>query len=186
MSNENVKMGLDPQPNNKGVVETRPKVPISASVNTVNDLFVGGPYKITSGTVIAGVAGNAELLAGVIVKLYDANEKEVKNLPKSTAGFADVTFQENQRYITTISGTEFANDGSNNGAMYNITDEAATASANGLDGDSYSKIQLDGSTEATSTRQIIASFKVLKDGNLGGVTGTAVECVINPVNFQAW
>jgi hypothetical protein len=88
--------------------------------------------------------------------------------------------------LSTISGTQFADSGADNGKMYNITDESATASSNGLDGDSYSKIQLDGSSENADTRQIIASFKVRKDGNLGGVTGTQVECVINPVNFQAW
>lgn len=185
MSNENVKRGLEPLPDNKGMIECRSKIPISAAVNTVNDLFTGGPYKITSGTVIAAVAGNAELIAGSIVQLYDSNEKPVTNLPKSTAGFADVTYRADQRYQITVESTTFADNGSNNGQMYNITDEGGTASANGRDGSSYSTIQITGAA-AADTRQIIASFKVSKPGNLGGVAGTLVECRINPVNHQAW
>lgn len=185
MSNENVKMGLDPQPDNKGFIEVRPLIPISAAVNTVNALFKGSPYKITSGTVQAAVAGNAELIAGSIVKLYNSNKKEVLNLPASTAGYADVTYQPGQRYQITVESTTFADNGSNNGAMYNITDEGGTANADGFSGSGNSTIQITGAA-AASTRQIIASFKVRKDGNVGGVAGTLVECVINPVNHQAW
>lgn len=178
-------MGLDPQPDNKGFIETRPFVPISASVNTVNDLFKGSPYLITSGTVQAAVAGNGNLIAGSVVKLYNSNKKEVLNLPASTAGYADVTYQASQRYQITVESTTFAENGSNNGQMYNITDEGGTSNADGLSGTGNSTIQITG-TAAATTRQIIASYKVPKPGNLGGVAGTLVECIINPVNFQAW
>lgn len=187
MSNENVKKGLEPMPDNKGFIDCRYLVPISASVNTVNDLFAGGPYKIHSaGTLIAAVAGDSELIAGSIVQLYDSNKRKVTNLPKSTAGYADVTYLASQRYTITVSGTEFADDGSNNGFTYNITDEGGTASANGFDGSSYSTIQLDGSTEHASNCQIRVSKKVEKPDNVGGVTGTLVECTIDSANWQQW
>ncbi len=186
MSNEgNVKRGLDPLPDNKGMIECRYKVPISASVNTVNDLFKGGPYKISSGTVIAAVAGASELIAGSIVQLYDSSMQKVNNLPKSTAGYADVTYLANQRYQITVESTTFADDGSDNGKTYNITDEGGTASSNGRDGTSYSTIQITGTAHATDNA-IIASKKVEMPGNAGGVAKTLVEAVIHPDNHQAW
>jgi hypothetical protein len=191
MSNENIVGGLIPVPDNKGFVNTRDFVPVGSG-NTV-DLFVGSPYYMVSGAA-RGVpltdtdATDKDLeVAGAIVKLYNSSMVTVQNLPSSTAGYAEVTFEPNQQYLCTIDDTGFADNGSDNGDLYNLKAETNTdANADGFSGSGRSGVKLKGSTEATSDRQMAVSRKTQRVGNVGGVAGTEVFCTIHPDVFQEW
>lgn len=185
MANEgNMIAGLVPVPNNKGLVNTRDFVPISTS-NSVA-LFIGGTYKMSSGLLVGAGAGNAEGLSGCIVALYNTSGAAVLNLPISTGGFAEVTYEEGQEYEITVDSTAFAASGADNGKMYNFIAETGTANANGYDGDARSKIQLSGTSENADTRQFVASKIVRIAGNVGGVANTVVSGKINSVNWLQW
>jgi hypothetical protein len=191
MSNENIVGGLIPIPDNKGFVNTRDFVPVSAS-NTV-DLFMGSPYVMASGA-LTGVAltdtdaTDKDLeIAGAVVKLYNSNMVTVLNLPASTAGYAEVTYEPNQQYLCTMDSTHFADNGSDNGDLYNLKPETNTdANADGFSGAARSGVKIKSSTEATSDRQLAVSRKTQRIGNVGGVAGTEVICTIHPDVFQEW
>lgn len=187
MANKAPVVGLRPIADAKGQVNTRGPIPISAS-NTV-DLFVGSPYAISGGQII-GIPSDADgetEIAGCIVRLCTDGNCTVQNVKASTDGYmAEVTYEAGQEYLITVNDTSFADDGSDNGKMYNLTDETGTASANGFDGTPYSRRQLDGATEGASDKQMIASRKSGLVDNLGGVAGTEVIAKINPANHQAW
>lgn len=191
MSNENIVGGLIPIPDNKGFVNTRDFITVDSG-NTV-DLFVGSPYYIVAGK-LRGVpltdtdATDKDLeVAGAVVKLYNSSGIGVLNLPSSTAGIAEVTFEANQQYLCTMDSTHFADDGSDNGDLYNLKVEANTdANADGFSGSGRSGVKLKSSTEATSDRQIVVSRKTQRIGNVGGVAGTEVVCTIHPDVFQEW
>lgn len=190
MANENVIAGLVPVPDNKGQVDTRDFIPVDSD-NTV-DLFTGSPYYMTGGKLRGVPLTNTDAtdkdlsVAGAVVKLYDSNYKTVPNLDASTAGYAEVTYQANQQYICTMDSTHFADDGSDNGDLYNLKQETNSANTNGFDGPSRSGVQLKSSTEATSDRQMAVSRKTQRVGNVGGTAGTEVYCTIHPDVFQTW
>lgn len=190
MSNENVIAGLVPIPDNKGLVDTRDFIPVSAS-NAVA-LFPGSPYYMVSGALrgvpTTGSAGTDKDLsvAGAVVKLYDSNYRTVQNLLASTAGFAEVTYAANQQYLCTINGTGFADNGSDNGDLFNLAVESATANADGFSGAGRSAVQLASGSEATSDAQMAVSRKTQRVGNVGGVANTEVICTIHPDVFQTW
>lgn len=189
MANLNVIGGLDPMPDASGNVNVRPLMPISAAVNGTFPLFKGSPYQINNGTVAAfdWETDAAALCAGSVVKLYAADGKtEILNIQEGTDGFADVTYDKDQRYLVVMSGTGFADNGSDNGKTYGLTSETATSDPSGMDGSGNSSVQANTATEDASANTFMASFKVQKPGNLGGVDKTLVEGKINPACHQAW
>lgn len=190
MSNEgNLVCGLIPLPDAKGEIDVRPKIRISAGLNTDSALFRGSPYELVDGTVVAAAIADAPIavVAGAVVKLYDSTgTREVLNLPIETAGYADVTYRKDQRYEIVASGDGFADDGSDNGVTYGLTIETGTANSNGRDGSSNSGVMLDTAQEDPSANTFMASFKVNKPRNIGGADRTLIEGTINPACYQAW
>jgi len=187
MANYNATIGFRAVPNADGQVINTRTIAISSS-NTV-PLAVGSLYYVASGQALGvpASAGNTQDVAGSILRVYTDAGCTVQNCPAATDGYmAEVAFEEGQEYVTTVDDDAFANDGTDNGKMYNVTDETLTANANGLDGSPYSKRQLDGSSENVDTRMFIASRKTGTPGNTGGVAGTEVYCKINPANWQSW
>src|SRR5690606_16255565 len=151
----------------KGPPNTR-RVEVSSS-NAVA-LFPGSLYVMSGGKLVsvANSAGNATEVAGAVISLYNTDGCSVQNLPAGTAGWAEVTFEANQEYVVTVDDDAVADNGSDNGTMFNVTDETGVANANGTDGTPYSTRKLDGSTGNADTRMFIASRKTGTPGNMGG------------------
>lgn len=187
MANKAPIVGLRPMADAKGQVNTRGPVAISSS-NAV-DLFIGSPYAISGGKII-GIPDNADentKIAGAIVALFKNNGCVVQNVKASTDGYmAEVSYEADQEYVITVDDDGFADDGTDNGKAYLLTDETATAGSDGFEGDPCSQRQIDGSTEHATDGQMIVSRKSGLIGNQGGVAGTEVVARIKPANHQAW
>jgi len=175
--NINARQGFQPQPDNKGTVNTTDPIPV---LSTGGPYFNNDPVLISAGKVtphVAGTSGSAVAWTGVIVKLYDQYMHLVTNLPDDTAGFAEITADQNQIFIATVSGTGYAGL-ADNGKFYATTAAGSTgASSDGLSGYSYSQRQIDASTENTT-----GDVQILRmtgaPGNTGGVDNVEVFCKI--------
>lgn len=186
MSNENPVIGLRPVTDQNGHLLTR-SIKVSAS-NSVA-LGIGSPYYVSGGKAL-GLGDSAQStddIAGVIVLCKKVDGPTVQNIPATTDGYeVEVTYDAKQEYAICMDDDGFADDGSDNGKMYDINDETMTANSNGFDGDAFSKRTLDGSSEATSAKQFVVSRKTGQIRNVGGKAGTEVVCTINSANWQQW
>lgn len=181
-TNVQPKRGMVPMPDNKGTVNIRDLVPVSAS-NSVA-LFKGSPYTYSSGEIVGISPGNSQTYCGAVTKLYNASLREVLNLPVETAGYADVTYEKDQNYMLIVDDTGYTSP-DDNGLMYNLTAETGTANSNGFDGTGFSTVQVDGSTQNASTRMFVISKIVEVEGNYDDTTGTLIQGIINPANWLA-
>lgn len=186
MANENPKLGLRPVADTNGHILTRE---ILVAANNPVPLGIGSPYAVVGGKAV-GLANAAEStadIAGVVVLCKKATGLTVQNIPANTAGYAiEATYAPLQEYAICMDNDAFADDGSDNGKMYDINNESMTANTNGIDGDSFSKRTLKGSSEDTEGKQFVVSRKSGQMRNVGGVAGTEVICTINADNWQQW
>lgn len=175
MPNANLAIGLVPQPDAKGVINTR-VIDISAANTMV--LGIHSPYAInTSGEAVGAVT----TCSGTIVRLMKDNMVSVSTVPATTDGYkAEVTTDNDQLFNITVAGTQFTD--ADNGKSYNFTAETLVADPEGLKG-VYSKRQLDGSSESASSGIMIVSRRTGALRNDPGVDKVEVYATINPTKF---
>lgn len=180
--------GLQAQPDAKGMVNARGILALDSSAYTGHGPFLNGsPIIVVGGLIrlhVAGTAGSAVAFTGSILKLYDANHHLVTNIPDQTAGYGEISGDQGQIYVVTISGTQFAADLSDIGKFYATTAQTAAvmpssaSNTNGLGGWSYTNVQLDGTTEHATAGDMKVIGITGAPNNVGGVTGTEVLAVI--------
>lgn len=148
------------------------------------------PVSVAAGVAICAVAGNAEPVSGVVLQMRASDGNIVSSIPASpTAGAYEViiTTSAEQRFVAKIDSNAYAD--TDLGDFYNIS--AADGMTAGTDrflapGEMYSERTLDGSSEATATRQFQVLGRVPMERNdAASSSGTLVYCKINPVNFVA-
>lgn len=175
MPNNNLVIGLVPQPDAKGTVNTRE---INISAANAMALGINSPYVMNaSGEAI----GATTTCSGTILGLKKLNGVSVASVPASTAGYkAIVTTDKDQIFQITVSGIQFTD--ADNGKAYNFTAETLVANIDGFNGN-YSRRQLDGATEAAVGAVMTVSRRTGALRNDPGVDKVEVFATITPAQF---
>lgn len=147
------------------------------------DLFIGSAVYKVAGEVRSALTGNGDLIRGAIVALFDSTGMSVNSLAASTVGYCENTYEEDEEYIITHDGTEYAGV-ADNGKMYNLTAESRTDSTDRFLSRGRSGRQLDSSTENADTRQFVVLGMTEAPGNTAATATCEVYGRINPVNWQ--
>lgn len=182
--NEAPRMGLRPQGDAKGLVNTKA---FDVDVANTVPLGKGSPVYLVAGKVrgLANAYSSAGLIAGSVVRICTTANKSVGGCPAATAGYrVEIAYERDQRYEITVDNTAFAEDGSDVGKMYDLSDETLTVVADEMTVGGFSTRQLKGASEAASAKQIIAGTKTGLINNVGGLANTEIFCTINPANHQ--
>ena len=179
----NPQIGLRPIAPAGGGINTR-KATVSGS-NTIA-LGVGSAVYMAGGVVLGSltpaVYDGTEKISGVVVRCIDSNGRSVPNIPASTSGYSvEMTTDPDLRFAIKVSGTGIA--AADLGKSYELTDETMTANSNGMDGDSFSKRELDSATEAASGKQLVVQELTGVPGNAYATDGMEVIVTIDAASF---
>lgn len=175
MANNNLVIGLNPQPDAKGTINTR-MIPISAS-NTI-PLGINSPYvKNSSGEAI----GATTTCSGSLIGFKSPTGVSVASVPAGASGYQGIaTIDRDQKFQITMDGTGFVDTDA--GKTYSFTTETLVANIDGFRGN-YSRRQLDSTTEHASTGVMTVSRRTDALVNDAGVDNVEVWCTITPAAF---